>query len=279
MFIQQSSGGFLKTIEPGLDADSIYEDVSACFADVNNDGSPDLVVASGGNEFYGHDFHNEPRIYINDGKGNFSKLLNAFPNISLTASSVVPYDFNRDGFIDLFIGGRAVPWAYGQIPSSYLLVNNKNGTFTDVTSQFAKELSQVGMVTNLLLSLEWDGIIAFINDHNNFKKRVLSDKKGWWNFILPCDVNGDGQVDLVAGNLGLNSRLKASEQEPVRLYYNDFDDNGKKEQVLTYYVGGKQIPFANKAELERQMPPLKKTTKRTLNVGEFEPRIGASYRE
>jgi hypothetical protein len=271
VFIQQSSGGFLKTIEPGLDADSIYEDVSACFADVNNDGSPDLVVASGGNEFYGHDFHNEPRIYINDGKGNFSKLLNAFPNISLTASSVVPYDFNRDGFIDLFIGGRAVPWAYGQIPSSYLLVNNKNGTFTDVTSQFAKELSQVGMVTNavwydidndgdkdLLLSLEWDGIIAFINDHNNFKKRVLSDKKGWWNFILPCDVNGDGQVDLVAGNLGLNSRLKASEQEPVRLYYNDFDDNGKKEQVLTYYVGGKQIPFANKAELERQMPPLKK---------------------
>ena len=184
---------------------------------------------------------------------------------------MVPYDFNRDGFIDLFIGGRAVPWAYGQIPSSYLLVNNKNGTFTDVTSQFAKELSQVGMVTNavwydidndgdkdLLLSLEWDGIIAFINDHNNFKKRVLSDKKGWWNFILPCDVNGDGQVDLVAGNLGLNSRLKASEQEPVRLYYNDFDDNGKKEQVLTYYVGGKQIPFANKAELERQMPPLKK---------------------
>lgn len=271
VFLQQSSGRFMKAPEPVLDADSIYEDVAACWADVNNDSNVDLIVASGGNEFYGTDFHNEPRVYINDGKGNLSKLKNAFSNIYMTASSIVPYDFNSDGYIDLFIGGKAVSWAYGQIPQSYLLLNNKNGSFTDVTSQFAKGLSHVGMVTNalwfdidkdgdkdLLLSLEWDGIIAFVNNHGKFEKKVLSNKKGWWNFILPCDVNGDGSIDLIAGNLGLNSRLKASEKEPLRLYYNDFDDNGKKEQVLTYYLEGKEIPFANKAELEKQMPGLKK---------------------
>jgi hypothetical protein len=87
----------------------------------------------------------------------------------------------------------------------------------------------------------------------------LTDKKGWWNFILPCDFDNDGDIDLVAGNLGTNSRLKASDKEPVRLYYNDFDENGKKEQVLTYYVQGKEIPFANKSELEKQMPVLKKS--------------------
>ena len=100
--------------------------------------------------------------------------------------------------------------------------------------------------------------MAFINHHGVFTKKVLTDKKGWWNFVLPVDLNNDGNIDLIAGNLGLNSRLKASAMEPVRLYYNDFDDNGKKEQVLTYYLGGKEIEFANIAELEKQIPVIKK---------------------
>ena len=107
--------------------------------------------------------------------------------------------------------------------------------------------------------MEWDGIVAFVNDNRRrFQKKYLTDKKGWWNFTLPVDVDGDGDLDLMAGNLGLNNRLKASEQYPVRLYYNDFDDNGKKEQVLTYYLGEKEIPFATKDELVKQMPELKK---------------------
>ncbi len=271
IFLQQPSGKFIKKEEPVLDADSIYENTDACFIDVNNDGNPDLVIASGGNEFYGNDNHNTPRVYLNDGKANFTRLDNAFGTLSLTASCVVPYDFNGDGFMDLFIGGRAMPWAYGQVPQSYLLLNDKTGKFKDVTEQYAPGLSHAGFVTqalwfdidkdgdkDLLLSLEWGGIVAFINDHGKFTKKELTDKKGWWNFMLPCDINNDGNIDLIVGNLGLNSRLKASEKEPVRLYYNDFDDNGKKEQVLTYYPGGKEIPFANMAELQKQIPVLKK---------------------
>ena len=271
VFLQQPSGKFLKTEQPGLDKDSIYENVGACFADVNNDGNIDLVVASGGNEYYGNDFHNTPRVYLNDGKANFVRLDSAFSNLYMTASCVVPYDFNNDGFVDLFVGGRTVPWEYGQTPQSYLLLNDGKGKFKDVTEQYANGLSKAGFITqalwcdidkdgdkDLLISLEWGGITAFINEKGKFAKKLLTDKRGWWNFMLPCDVDNDGDIDLVVGNLGLNSRLKASEDEPVKLYYNDFDDNGKKEQVLTYYLEGKEIPFANKAELEKQIPLIKK---------------------
>ena len=271
VFLQQPSGKFIKSNQPVLDNDSAYEDVDACWADVNNDGNIDLIVASGGNEFYGDDPHNTPRVYLNDGKANFTRLDSAFSHLYLTASTVIPYDFNGDGYIDLFIGGRAVPYKYGKVPPSYLLQNDKHGRFRDVTANYAPGLDSIGFVTNalwfdidkdgdkdLLISLEWGGIIAFINDKGHFTKKILSDKKGWWNFILPCDIDNDGDIDIIAGNLGLNSRLKASEKEPVKLYYNDFDGNGKKEQVLTYYVAGREIPFANKAELEKQIPVLKK---------------------
>jgi hypothetical protein len=271
VYLQKPGGTFYRTAQPGLDNDSTFEDVDACITDVNNDGFPDLVVASGGNEFYGSDEHLLPRVYLNDGKGQFTRLPNAFTGLYETLSCVVPYDFNKDGFVDLFIGGRAMPWAYGQIPHSYLLQNDGTGKFKDVTAEHAKDLGNAGLVTralwfdldkdgdkDLICSFEWGGIDAWINNNGEFTRKALTDKKGWWNFVFPCDIDNDGDIDLVAGNLGLNSRLKASEKEPVRLYYNDFDENGKKEQVLTYYVQGKEIPFANKSELEKQMPVLKK---------------------
>jgi len=271
VFLQQTNGKFIKKDESDLDKDSTYEDVSACFTDVNNDGFPDLVVASGGNEFFGKDRNLTPRVYLNDGKANFHKIDNAFDSLFVNASCVVPYDFNGDGKMDLFIGARSVPWNYGQIPQSYLLQNDGTGKFTDVTEKYAKGLSQIGFVTSalwfdvdkdgdndLILTLEWGGIIAFINNHGTFTKKILTDKKGWWNFVLPVDLNNDGHIDLIAGNLGLNSRLKATKDEPVRMYYNDFDDNGKKEQILTYYLDGKEIEFANKGELEKQIPVIKK---------------------
>ena len=271
LYLQQADGRFRLSYQEALVADSAYEDISACWADCNADGRQDLVVVSGGNEFYGKDTMLSPRLYLNDGKGGLKKSAGAFRNIFLTAAVVRPSDINGDGYADLFIGGRAVSFEYGALPHSYLLLNNRNGGFEEVTSRIAPDLQMPGFVTDacwtdldqdqdddLLLSLEWGMITLFENKQGNFVKKELAPERGWWNMVLPFDADGDGDLDVLAGNLGLNSRLKASTREPVRLLYQDFDGNGRKETVLTYYHEGKERPFANKFELEKQIPVLKK---------------------
>lgn len=271
LYIQQPSGKFVKTIQPALDKDSAYESVSATWSDINNDGHPDLIVVNGVDQYYDEADYGTPRIYLNDGKGLLTKAVEPFSNLNVSASTVEAADFNKDGFPDLFVGARSVSGNYGKIPQSYLLQNNGKGKFTDVTKAVAKELSDIGFVTysswfdmdkdgdqDLIVSLEWGGIYAFINTNGSFQKQVLTDKKGWWNFVLPYDFDGDGDIDVVAGNLGENSRLKVSQQEPVKLYYNDFDGNGNNEQIMTYYVANKEILFAGKGDLDRQLPFLKK---------------------
>lgn len=271
LFFQQNDGSFVRAQLPALQIDSNYEDVEAVWADVNNDKYPDLIIASGGNEYFGKDHHLLPRVYINNGKGDLARKTDAITNIYETSGCIAVNDINGDGFIDLFVGGRGVPLQYGSRTSSYFLLNDGTGKFVDKTEQYSSEIKNAGFVTDavwidinkdntndLLLCSEWGTIDAYVSNNGKFVKNTLSNERGWWNFILPVDINGDGNIDIVAGNVGLNSRLKASEKEPVRLYYNDFDDNGTKEQLLTYYLGGMEIPFASKSEMERQLPVLRK---------------------
>ena len=271
LFLQTAKGTFRESIQPSLVQDSTYEEVDAHWLDVNMDTHLDLVVATGGNEYSHNSEYQRPRIYLNDGKGNLKPKEDAFTNIYMTASVVVPYDFTGDGIVDLFIGGRGVPLNYGEMPKSYLLANDGTGRFKDVTAQFSKELSNIGYVKDakwvdldkdgdqdLILALEWGGVCAMINNKKSFEKKMLTSRKGLWNFTLPYDFDGDGDIDILAGNLGLNNRFTASLDQPVRIYINDFDGNGRQEPILTYYLNGTEALFPTKLEMEKQLPFIRK---------------------
>lgn len=271
LWIQQSNGTFVEQPMPTLYNDSTYEDVDAAIADMDHDGLNDLIIASGGNEYTGRSKELQSRIYKNKGKGIFERIHSIFDTIYCNASSIVVMDWNGDGANDIFLGGRSIPWEYGALPQSYLLENNGKGQFKDVTAQKAPSLMHIGFVSgacgadidadqdaDLILSTEWGPIIIFKNEVQKFIQTNATNKNGWWNCVETMDADADGDLDLVCGNLGLNSRLKANANEPVRMYYADFDNNGKKEQLLTYYLNHKEIPFANKDELQKQLPMLKK---------------------
>lgn len=275
VFIQTKLGSFKQLLpQPSFAADENYEDAGAAFLDVDSDSDLDLIVASGGNlDKVGSELL-YPRLYLNDGNGFFARTANGLPRLSINASCISIGDFDNDKDPDIFIGGRSVPGQYGSNPRSCLLQNN-NGVFTDVTLSMAPQLEYVGMVTDavwqdidldgridLIVVGEWMPVTIFSNTGKGLKSSALNSQfgktNGWWNCIKAADLDNDGDIDFVLGNLGLNSKFRANAIHPASLFVNDFDKNGTKECVTAYYKSNKMYPYYLKGDMVAQMPSLKK---------------------
>ena len=276
LYVQNTLGSFTEAKQQSFANDNATEDVDAIFFDVDNDGDQDLYVVSGGYEYQQGAKEYTDRLYINNGKGNFIKNTEVkLPSVS--GACVIPNDFDQDGDLDLFIGGRLTPKSYPEPTSSYIL-ENKNGKLIDVTPQIAPQLLNVGMVTDavwddydgdgdsdLVLVGEWMPITVLENNGKNFKKinlLGLEQSSGWWFSIEKGDFDNDGDTDFIAGNLGLNYKYKTSVDAPFDVYYEDFDDNGSNDIVLGYYNYGKHYPLRGFSCSAQQIPQLKQTIKK-----------------
>ncbi len=274
LLIQTANGQFRPGSEATFRADSLPEDVDATFFDANGDGSQDLYVVSGGNEFSGNDEALRDRLYINDGRGNFQRSRTALPDFFENGSCVTAADYDRDGDLDLFVGSRVVSRSYGAIPRSHLLENDGAGQFSDATALKSDALGDAGMVSSavwvdydgdkqldLIVAGEWMPVRVFRQQNGRFVDRTaeagLAGTSGWWNSVTLADLNKDGRQDLVLGNLGLNSYIRAGREEPARLYIRDFYENGSVEQLLTFYKHGVSYPLAGKDEIVKLMPQLR----------------------
>ncbi|MEM6865730.1 MAG: VCBS repeat-containing protein, partial [Bacteroidota bacterium] len=268
--------------------DRDFEDTASTFADIDGDGDLDLIVGSGGNIPDQRALHKN-RIYINDGSGKFSKVDNTIPSLENNVSVIAPHDFDGDGDQDLFIGSRSVPGIYGVDPIHLFLENDGDGNFTDVTESKAFYLKDVGMVTHalwadydsdsksdLIITTDWGTPKIFKNNGRRLspRKTSLDSMSGWWNTIYAEDINADGKMDFILGNQGENFSYRASSKSPIKMFVNDFDDNGTIEQLFTQNYQGKDVPLTLKRELTAQLNSLKKENLKfadyaTKSIGEL----------
>jgi len=258
------------------------EDVGLLLFDADNDDDLDLYCVSGSSEFGKDIAKYQDRLYRNDGKGEFQLDREALPRIESSGSCVTTADFDQDGDLDLFVGGRVIPLSYPLSPRSYLLQNNGSGKFEDVTTRVASGIDSVGMVTDalftdfdndgsqdLIVVGEWMPITIFHNERGRFKK-MKELATGWWNSIAEGDFDNDGDADYIVGNLGKNSVLQASDKEPVSIYAKDFDGNGSLDAFMSRYINGKEYPVHYRETMTEQTPLLRRLLKTYSAYGKME---------
>ena len=271
LYLQQLDGSFLEASVPDFEAHAEFEDVDAVFFDADNDGDPDLYVVSGGNDVEdGHPIYQD-RLYVNNGFGGFVFSASSLPEMATSTGTIAPFDYDLDGDIDLFVGGRTMPGMYPTAPRSYLLENNQ-GEFLDVTASIAPDLVSPGMITDaawgalsgtgyveLVLAGEWMPLRVFrykagVGFTEATNTTGLASHAGWWNTLSLNDLDGDGDLDILAGNKGSNSGLHASPEAPVVLYASDIDANGRIDAVITHDLQGKRHTIYWRNEIVQQIP-------------------------
>ncbi len=263
---------YIATNQPSIENDSNFEDTASNFFDADKDGDLDLLVGSGGNEKADQSNYTN-RLYLNNGKGIFTKSSSIIPTTNNNVAVIAPYDFDNDGDTDVFIGSRSVPGIYGIDPKHLLLENDGKGNFTNVIDKKGFKLNEAGMITDaiwedidndnkkdLIVVTDWSTPKIFKNTGRRLAefKSNLTEYSGFWNAVSCVDLNNDGKKDLILGNKGTNTSYIAIPTNPMKLFVNDFDNNGTIEQIATRTINGKDVPIHLKSELAKQIPSIKK---------------------
>lgn len=272
-FIQQKDGTFASSSSLPI-VKSKTDDMGCLLFDADNDGDNDLYIVSGGSEYDDSTAYND-HLFLNDGKGHFTENKSSLPIFNSSGSCIVAGDYDADGDLDLFRGGRITPGMFPLAPRSFLL-RNDNGKFTDVTPTLAPGLVKPGLVCaalftdfdnsgslDLIVTGEWMPLMIFKNEKEKFTNQTelagLNETNGWWNSIAAADFNNDGLTDYIIGNYGLNTRLRADKQQPASVTYKDFDDNGSLDAIFCNpYPDGKSYPLVGRDEFIDQMRIFKK---------------------